>query len=109
LVTDHDALGYFADAYDFTIVGAVIPSLSTMAAPSASELAALQDQIEAEGVRAIFVSASVNPELAEQLAADTGATVAMIYTGSLSDAAGPASTYLDFMRYNMRTIMEALK
>jgi len=109
LVTDHEALGYFAAAYDFTIIGTVIPSLSTMAAPSASELAALQDQIEAEGVRAIFVGITVNPALAEQLAADTGATVATLYTESLSAADGPAATYLDFMRYNMQTIVEALK
>lgn len=109
LVTDHEALGYFADAYDFTIIGAVIPSLSTMAAPSASELAALQDQIEAEGVRAIFVGITVNPALAEQLAADTGASVAILYTESLSAADGPAATYLDFMRYNMQTIVAALK
>lgn len=109
LVTDHEALGYFADAYNFTIIGTFIPSLSTMAAPSASELAALQDQIKAEKVRAIFVGISVNPALAEQVAADTGATVAILYTESLSDADGPAATYLDFMRYNIQTIVDAMK
>jgi len=109
LVTDHDAFGYFADAYDFEIIGTVIPSLSTMASPSANDLATLQDQIEAEGVRAIFVGTTVNPTLMEQLAADTGATVVSIYTGALSDADGPAPTYLDLMRYNMRMIVDALK
>lgn len=109
LVTDHDAFGYFAAAYDFTVIGAVIPSLSTVASSSASEFAALQDQIEAEGVPAIFVGTTVNSNLATQLAADTGITVATIYTGALSDADGPAPTYLDLMRYNMRTIVDALK
>ena len=45
LVTDHDSLGYLASAYDFAVVGSVVPSLSTLASPSAQELAALQSQI----------------------------------------------------------------
>lgn len=109
LVTDHDDLGYFAAAYDFTVVGAVIPSVSTMAAAAAGELAALQDQIEAAGVAAIFVGNTVSPDLADQLAADTGVTVVPIYSDSLSDAEGRAATYLDFMRYNVTTIVNALK
>lgn len=109
LVTDHDDLGYFAAAYDFAVVGAVIPSFSTMAAASAGELAALQDQIKAEGVAAIFVGNTVSPDLADQLAADTGVTVVRIYSDSLSAADGPAATYLDFMRYNVTTIVNALK
>ena len=40
LVTDHDAFGYYADRYGLKLVGAVIPSISTSAEPSAAELAA---------------------------------------------------------------------
>lgn len=109
LVTDHDSLRYFAAAYDFEIIGTVIPSLSTVAAPAASEIAALQDQIQAEGVQVVFVGTTVNPVLAQQLAADTGIDLVPIYTGSLSDATGPAPTYLEFMRYNVTTIVNALK
>ena len=108
LVTDHDNLGYLASAYDLTIVGAVIPSLSTMAAPSAQELAALQQQIKREGVKAILVGTTVNPNVAQQLARDTGAVVTTIYTGSLSDAGGPAATYIEMMRYNLAQIVAAL-
>lgn len=109
IVTDHDSLGYLADEYGFTIVGTVIPSLSTSASASAQELAALSDQIEAEGVRAIFVGTTVNPQLAEQLAQDLGIQVVSIYTDSLSDAEGPTPTYVDFMRYNLQTIVNALR
>lgn len=108
LVTDHDNLGYLAAAYDLTIVGAVIPSLSTMAAPSAQELAALQQQITQEGVKAILVGNTVNPNVAQQLARDTGAVVTAIYTDSLSDANGPAATYIEMMRYNLAQIVAAL-
>jgi ABC-type Zn uptake system ZnuABC Zn-binding protein ZnuA len=65
LVTDHSSLGYLADGYGFTVVGAVIPAISTVAAASAQELAALQDQINAEGVKAIFVGTTVNAQLVE--------------------------------------------
>ena len=108
LVTDHDSLGYLANAYGFTVVGAVIPSISTMAAPSAQDLAALQKQIEQEAVKAIFVSTTVNPDVAAQIAGDTRATVVPIYTGSLSDARGPAATYIDMMRYDVKQIVDAL-
>lgn len=109
LVTDHDSLGYLASEYGFTIVGTVIPSLSTAASASAQELASLTDQISSEGVRAIFVGTTVNPQLAQQLAQDLGIKIVPIYTDSLSDANGPTPTYVDFMRYNLQTIVDALR
>jgi ABC-type Zn uptake system ZnuABC Zn-binding protein ZnuA len=109
LVTDHEVFGYFAAHYGFTVVGSVVPGLSTLAAPSAQELAALQDQIRAEEVKAVFVGNTVNPDLAEQLANDLGIQVVPLYSESLSAADGPAATYLDFMRYNVQAIVAALK
>lgn len=108
LVTDHEALGYLA-AYDLNIVGTVIPSLSTMASPSGRDLAALQDQIEAEDVSAIFVGVSTNAGVATQIAQDSGVKVVPIYVETLSEADGPASTYLDFMRHTVTQIVEALE
>lgn len=109
LVTDHETFGYFADEYGFTIVGALIPSLSTAAEPSAQALAQLQDQLAAEGVKAIFVGTTVNPRLAEQIAQDLGIQVVGLYSDSLSAPDGPAATYLDFMRYNVDAIVAALQ
>jgi len=109
LVTDHDTFGYFARDYDFVIIGALVPSLSTTAEPSAQALAALQDQIVDEDVKAIFVGTTVNPRLAEQLGQDLGIQVVSLYSDSLSAADGPAATYLDFMRYNVNTIVAALQ
>ena len=109
LITDHHVLGYLAAEYNFTTVGTVIPSLSTVAAPSAGELAALQDQIVALDARAIFVGISANPVLAQQIATDLVIQVVPIYTESLSDPAGPANSYITFMRHNMSAIVDALK
>ena len=108
LVTDHMLLGYFADKYGFEMVGAVIPSYSSAAQPSAQELAALEDAIRQYGVKAILVGNTVNPSLAERIAADTDITLVSFYTGSLSPADGPAATYLDYMRYNVNAIVTAL-
>jgi manganese/iron transport system substrate-binding protein len=109
LVTDHKAFGYFAERYGFTQVGAVLPGFSTLAEPSAQELAALEDAIRQQGVKAIFVGTTINPNLAQRVADDTGVKLVYLYTGSLSEKDGPASTYLDFMRYNVNAIVEALK
>ena len=109
LVTDHDALAYFADHYGFEVVGAVLPSYSTLGETSAADLAALHAAIAAFDVPAIFVGVTVNPDLAAQLAEDTGVQLVPIYTGALSTEDGPAANYLDFMRYNVEAIVDALQ
>ncbi len=109
LVTDHDDLGYLAAAYGFEVIGSVIPSFSTMAAPSAQELAGLQDQMKKVGVKAVFVGTTVNPALADQLAKDLNVKVVPIYSDSLSDGNGLAPTYMDLMRYDVKAIVQALK
>lgn len=107
-VTDHDTLGYFANAFGFRIVGVVIPGGSTTAEASASEIASLIDSIRASHVSAIFIGTTVSPILSDQIADEAGAVGVTLYTDSLSDADGPAPTYIDFMRYNVQTIVSAL-
>ncbi len=110
LVTNHESLGYFADRYGFRVIGAITPSVSTSASPSAKQLAALIDQIKATGAPAIFLETGANTQLARQIAAETGIKVVSdLYTHSISSADGPAPTYLELMRYNSRQIVEALK
>ena len=107
VVTDHKVFGYFARRYGIEQVGAIIPSYSAMAQASAQEMAQLEDAIKKVGVKAILVGNTVNPNLAKQVAEDTGVQLIPIYTGSLSGPDGPASTYLDFMRYNVQAIVKA--
>ena len=109
LVTDHQLFIYFADRYGFEQIGAIVPGYSTLSEPSAQELAQLEDAIRELGVRAIFVGNTVNPGLAQRLANDTGTKLVFFYTGSLTEATGPAPTYLDYMRFNVQAIVEALK
>jgi ABC-type Zn uptake system ZnuABC Zn-binding protein ZnuA len=109
LVSDHAVLGYFAARYGFTQEGTITGSFSSDAAPSAQELAALEDKIKQMGVRAIFVSEAVNQTMANQIAADTGTKAVMIYHATLTTPGGAAPSYLEFMRYNVTAIVGALK
>ena len=109
MVTDHDVFGYFAARYGFTVLDTVIPGFSTVAEPSARHLAALREAIAEHGVPAIFVGLTVDAQVARTVAGDLGIDVVSVYTGSLSDAAGPAATYPDFMRTNVERIVSALE
>ncbi len=110
LVTNHESFGYFATRYGFTLVGAVIPSASSSASPSAQQLAGLVDQIRQSGAPAIFLETGTNSQLAEQVARETGAKVVTgLFTHSITEPGGPAPSYLAMMRYNVTAIVEALK
>lgn len=109
LITNHKTLGYFADRYGFRVVGTVLESSSSDASPSAEQMAALIEQIKLYEAPAIFLDASDNPQLARQIAAETGVRVITdLHFESLTDGA-PASTYIDMMRDNVTKIIEALK
>lgn len=110
MVTNHESFGYFADRYGFRIVGAVLPSVSSNASPSAKQLTDLVQAIRESGAKAIFLETGANPEMAQQIAAETGVKVVTgLYSHSLSEAGGPAATYVDMMRYNIALIVSALK
>jgi len=109
LVTNHEAFGYFAERYGFTIAGTVIESFSSDASPSAQQMAALIDQIKSSGAPAIFLDASDNNTFAQQIAAETNVRVVTdLHLESLPDGA-PAGTYIDMMKYNVTQIVNALK
>jgi zinc/manganese transport system substrate-binding protein len=97
LVTDHDAFGYFAGRYGIRILGAVIPSQTTQAQPSAGATARLVGLIRREHVRAIFPESSINPRLAQTIARETGASSDYTLYG---DTLGPGQTYLQMERAN---------
>jgi zinc/manganese transport system substrate-binding protein len=95
LVTDHDAVGYFARRYGIDVVGAVIPSQTTQAQASAGDVARLTRLIEREGVRAVFPENSINPKLARAIAKQTGASSELtLYGDTLGPPDSPAGTYL---------------
>lgn len=109
LVTDHLVYGYFAERYGFTQIGALIPGFSTSSAPSAQELARIEDDIREYSVPAIFIGESVSPSLGERVSEDTGVQLVKLYHASLSEPDGDAPTYVEMIRYNVSAITGALK
>lgn len=95
LITGHESLGYFAHQYEFEVVGAVIPSLSSEAEASAGELAELKAVIEAEGVTVIFTELGTSPDVVAALADDAGVDVVELSTHFLPEDGTYASFVLD--------------
>jgi ABC-type Zn uptake system ZnuABC Zn-binding protein ZnuA len=101
LVTDHDAFGYFARRYGIQVVGAVIPSQTTQAQPSAKDTADLTRLISRQGVKAIFPESSINPKLARAIAAQTDASANYtLYGDTLGPGGSPGATYLGMEHAN---------
>jgi ABC-type Zn uptake system ZnuABC Zn-binding protein ZnuA len=109
LVTDHASFSYLAHRYGLEQIGTIFPGYSTLAEPSAQDIARLEDAIDQMNVPAVFVGLTVSPDLAEQVAADTGTQIVFLYTGSLSEPGGPATDYLSLMRFNITALVDALR
>lgn len=104
LVTGHESMGYLADRYGFTVVGTVIPGLSSQGEVSAGELAALRAEIEAQGVPAIFAEVGTPAAVVEAIAAETGVRVVELPSHTL-----PADgSYFTFVRQLATAIAGAL-
>ncbi|WP_199688912.1 zinc ABC transporter substrate-binding protein AztC [Clavibacter lycopersici] len=110
LVTNHHVFGYLADRFGFEVVGAVIPGGTTLAAPSASDLADLVSAVEETGVPTIFAESSSPDRLVQALAseADIRVEVVELFTESLTGAEGGAPDYLSMMRVNTQRIATGL-
>ena len=109
LVTSHDSLSYFAEAYGFEVVGLVIPSLSTHVEPSAEHIAGLVEVIREHDVPAVFGETTVSDRLAQAVARETGAELVQLYSGSLGPEGSGADTHLGMVRTNVDRIVGALK
>ncbi|MBA3328328.1 MAG: zinc ABC transporter substrate-binding protein [Solirubrobacterales bacterium] len=106
LVTNHDALGPYAERYDIEVVGTVIPALSTQAQASAGEVTELVRAIRAEQVRTIFPETSLNPKLERAIARESGAEVGpALYADTLGAEGSPGATYLGSLRANARAMV----
>lgn len=110
LVTNHHVFGYLAQRFEFRIVGAVIPSGTTLASPSASDLKSLATAVEKAGVRAVFADSSQPDRLAQVLKQESRIDVDVVplFSESLTEKGKGAATYLEMMRANTRSISMGL-
>jgi zinc/manganese transport system substrate-binding protein len=110
LVTDHDSLGYLAEAYGYEIAGTVIPAGTTLAEPSSAELADLVQVMQDEGVRVIFANTADPTALSDAVASEVGGDVQVVelYVGSLGEPGSDGEDYISMMRANATLMSDAL-
>lgn len=107
VITSHDAFGYFEHEYGLTFLAP--QGLSTESEPSAADVAKLVEQVKQQNAAAIFVENISNPRLIEQISVETGVKVGgTLYSDALSKADGPAATYIDLIRNNIKQIKGAI-
>ncbi len=113
LVTNHDSLSYLAADYGFTVLGTVIPAASTVAEPSARDLARLIEEMEEHGVCAIFTETTVSTSLAQTVADELESCdqvrVLPLYTGALGPVGSGAETYIGMFHNTVETIIIGLQ
>ena len=110
LLTTHDSLRYFAERYEFRIVGAVIPGVTAEREPTAKEMVALVETIRKRRVSAIFTEPTISDRLARSIAEEADVNVVRsLYTGALGVSGSDADSYIGMMRANVQAIVEALR
>jgi zinc/manganese transport system substrate-binding protein len=108
IITTHNAFGYFADAYGMQFISP--EGISTDAEPSAKDVAKIIAQIKKQNIPAVFLENVIDPRLLQEIARETGAKIGgMLYSDALSEANGPAASYIELMRNNIHQFAKALK
>jgi zinc/manganese transport system substrate-binding protein len=107
IITSHDAFGYFGATYGIEFIAPV--GVSTESAVSARDVARIISQIRKQKVPAVFMENITDPRMMEQIARESGAKIGgNLFSDALSDDKGPAATYIDMMRNNIRELSAAL-
>ncbi len=113
LITNHDNLGYLADSYGFEVIGTIVPSVSTLAEPTAAALAELVDTMQAAGVCTLVVETTASDQLARTLEKELteceSVRLITVYTDALGPAGSGANTYTGMMRANAAALVEGLR
>jgi zinc/manganese transport system substrate-binding protein len=108
IITTHDAFGYFGDAYGMSFIAP--EGVATEAEPSAKDVAAIIAQIRRQKIPAVFLENITDPRLMQTIARETGARIGgTLYSDALSAPGGPAATYIEMMRHNLRALTTALR
>ena len=110
LVTAHDTFGYFARRYGFELIGSVLPFSTEAEDPSAWRIAELAQRVRAAQVPAVFAENMSNAKLIQRIATEAGVRiVSTLYTDALGPPGSEGDSYVKMMRFNVRTIVEALR
>jgi zinc/manganese transport system substrate-binding protein len=107
VITTHDAFGYFKDAYGLDFVAP--QGVSTESEPSAKDVARIIAQIKRQKIPAVFLENISDPRLLKRISDETGARIGgTLHSDALTDEKGPAPTYIDLIRHNLKQLAAAL-
>lgn len=107
VISTHNAFGYFAAEYGVQFVAPL--GVSTETEPSARDIAAIIGQIKAARIPAVFLENISDDRLIRRIAAETGAKVGgTLISDGLTGEKGPAPTYIDMVRHNIKALTSAL-
>ncbi|MBR1132288.1 metal ABC transporter substrate-binding protein [Bradyrhizobium iriomotense] len=107
VISTHDAFGYFAAEYGIQFIAPL--GVSTETEPSARDIAAIIGQIKAQKIPAVFLENISDDRLIRRIAAETGARVGgTLISDGLTGEKGPAPTYIDMVRHNIKALTSAL-
>jgi zinc/manganese transport system substrate-binding protein len=107
IITTHDAFGYFGTAYGLQFIAP--QGVSTEAEVSARDVAKIIRQVKAQKIPAVFMENVTDPRLMQRIAEETGAKIGgKLYSDALSEPSGPAPTYIDMMKNNLKEFSAAL-
>lgn len=112
MVTSHDAFQYFGKAFGIDV--AAFGGVSTEGdAISPQNRIELENLVKERGAKALFIESSV-PEkfntMIKKIAESTGANIGgELHSDSLGEPGSGADTYLTMLKYNLTTVIEALK
>src|SRR3954466_7532478 len=107
IITTHDAFGYFAVAYGVAFIAP--QGVSTESEVSARDVAKIITQIKKQKIPAVFLENISDDRLLKRIGAESGARIGgTLYSDALTDHKGPASTYIDMMRHNVKQLAQAL-
>ena len=106
VITSHDAFGYLGREFNIEFLAPL--GLSLDAEASAEDVAKIINQIKEKKVTALFLENINNPKLLKAISKESGVPVGgKLYSDALSEIGGPAGTYIDMMRHNVKSLIEA--
>ncbi|MGV7216460.1 metal ABC transporter substrate-binding protein [Bradyrhizobium sp. UFLA05-112] len=107
VISTHDAFGYFAAEYGIQFIAPL--GVSTETEPSARDIAGIISQIRAQKIPAVFLENISDDRLIRRIAAETGSKVGgTLISDGLTGEKGPAPTYIDMVRHNIKALTSAL-
>lgn len=107
VISTHDAFGYFSAEYGIQFIAPL--GVSTETEPSARDIAAIIGQIKAQKIPAVFLENISDDRLIRRIAAETGSKIGgTLISDGLTGEKGPAPTYIDMVRHNIKALTSAL-